>query len=254
MWGLPDWRDPVAYGDVARWDFNRWRWEFSRRRDDLRAYFDARVEEYLRIRSHFACLPGLEEIPKGPEELPFFRAPVDSEARARFGYASLPNPRIGAQPADLIRPIEHDGVSGYLEGGWTGYNGFRGTFGDWLKVFKVALTEEQALLLQDVLALGSLPMPLKPHEAAITFDLNRPLEPQLAQARDMLRRRQSHLHGRLLQKRRHPGKWLGYLRTLDAREDGASWAEIAALHPNTAQTEQAARDVWEQARALCFNF
>jgi hypothetical protein len=238
MWGLPDWRDPAAYGDVARWDFNRWRWEFYRRRDDLRAYFDARVEELSRGE------------PTRPERCLYVA--VDIEARARFGYSPLPNPRIGAQPADLIRPIEHDGVSGYLEGGWTGHMGFRGTFGDLLAVLKVALTEEQAFILSH--ALGCLPVPLAPHETALTFDLNRPLEPQLAHARDMLRRAQSDLHGRPLQKRRHPGKWLGYLRTLDAREDGASWADIAALHPNTAQTEQTARDVWEQARALCFNF
>jgi hypothetical protein len=252
MWGLPDWRDPAAYGEVKRWGFDRWRWEFYRRRDDLRAYFEAKVEYFFRDMPRYAGIPGLAEMPTRPEELPFWTVAVDIEARARFGYSPLPNPRIGAQPADLIRPIEHDGVSGYLEGGWTGHMGFRGTFGDLLAVLKVALTEEQAFILSH--ALGCLPVPLAPHETALTFDLNRPLEPQLAHARDMLRRAQSDLHGRPLQKRRHPGKWLGYLRTLDAREDGASWADIAALHPNTAQTEQTARDVWEQARALCFNF
>jgi hypothetical protein len=253
MWGLPDWRDPAAYGDVASWDFNRWRWEFYRRRDDLRAYFDAKMEYILRNKPRDAGIPGLAEMPTRPEELPFWTIVVDIEARARFGYSPLPNPRIGEQPEDLIRPMVRDGVAVCLEGegGWTGKKHFRGTVGDRLKLYRVALTEEQALSLKA--ALESLPLPLKPHEAAIVFDLNRPIEPQLAHARNLLRRRQSRRHGRLLQKRRHPGKWLGYLRTLDAREDGASWAEIAALHPNTAQTEQAARDVWEQARALCFN-
>jgi hypothetical protein len=256
MWGLPDWRDPAAYGDVASWDFNRWRWEFYRRRDDLRAYFDAKMEYILRNKPRDAGIPGLAEMPTRPEELPFWTIVVDSEARARFGYDPLPNPRIGALPADVIRPIEHDGVSSYLEGGWTGYMRFRGTFEEWRKTFRVALTEDEFLLMKDFFrayVVEPLPMPVKAHEMVITFDLNRPVEPQLAHARNLLRREQSDLHGRLLQKRRHPGKWLGYLRTLDAREDGASWAEIAALHPNTAQTEQAARDVWEAANSLRFN-
>ena len=58
------------------------------------------------------------------------------------------------------------------------------------------------------------------------------------------------VHGR----RRHPTKWLGYLHALDAREAGATWQEISALYPQTNQTEQTARDTWEAARALCFNF
>lgn len=35
-WGLPDWRDAASYGEVKEWTFMRWRWEFYRRRDDLR--------------------------------------------------------------------------------------------------------------------------------------------------------------------------------------------------------------------------
>jgi len=250
-WGIPDWRDPAAYGEVTRWTFNRWRWEFYRRRDDLREYFDARAEETFKHWKKYAGKPGFPVAPLRPEE-PGFCAIVDTEARARFGYSGLPNPRIGEQPASAIWPYEHDGVGNYIEGGRTGHAGSRGTFGELLTAVGVVLTEEQAFILEHSLA--CLPVPLAPHEIALTFDLNRPLEPQLAHARDILRRSQSDLHGKPLQKRRHPGKWMGYLRTLDAREDGASWAEIAALHPKTAQTEQTARDVWGQARGLCFNF
>jgi len=42
--GTPDWRDAAAYGDVKRWTLGRWRWEFSRRRHDVRALFDERAE------------------------------------------------------------------------------------------------------------------------------------------------------------------------------------------------------------------
>ena len=39
-WGIPNWRDAAAYGDVTDWTLDRWRWEFFRRRPDLRAFFD----------------------------------------------------------------------------------------------------------------------------------------------------------------------------------------------------------------------
>ena len=40
-WGIPDWRDAQAYGDTSKWTIYRWRWEFYRRRSDLRECFDA---------------------------------------------------------------------------------------------------------------------------------------------------------------------------------------------------------------------
>ncbi|MFC3447666.1 hypothetical protein ACFOLL_16990 [Falsochrobactrum ovis] len=39
-WGLPDWQDESSYGNTSSWSFMRWRWEFTRRRDDYRNDFD----------------------------------------------------------------------------------------------------------------------------------------------------------------------------------------------------------------------
>jgi hypothetical protein len=250
-WGIPDWRDAAAYGDVTRWTFNRWRWEFYRRRDDLRAYFDARAEETYQHWQRYAGKPGFPAAHLRPDE-PGFCAMVDDEALKRFSYPALPNPRIGDQPEMTIWPNEHDGAGSYIEGDSAGKSGFRGTFGELLDLCDVTLTDEQRVMLRH--ALGSRPTPLEAGEMAVIFDLHRALEPQLAHAREMLRWHQSDIHGKPLQKRRHPAKRLGYLRTLDAREAGASWAEIAELHPNTAKTEQTARDIWDAANALRFNF
>jgi len=266
-WGIPDWRDPLAYGDVKRWTFNRWRWEFYRRRDDLRAYFDAHA-----ARSYELCAPLNPEIPK-PHE-PGFGALVDLEARKRFGYSPLPNPRIGAQPPPLIMPYEHDGVGNIIDGS-------NRPLGD---ILRLVLTEETSDVLgRGLFEVGIDPLslsfegrpaegfetvrdaffarlatcqaaPLEESEIALTFDLKRPLEPQIEHARQILRQYQAERLGKPLQRRRHPDKWLGYLRTIDAREDDASWVKIAALHPNTAQTEQTARDIWKAADALRFNF
>jgi len=183
QWGTSDWRDAAAYGDVTRYTFDRWRWEFYRRRDDLRAYFDARAEETYLHWQQYAGKPGFPVAHLRPDE-PGFCAIVDVEARKRFGYSGLPKPRIGAQPASAIWPWVHDGAGNYIEGNRTGQNDFRGTFGELLTFVGVVLTEEQEALLGHSMTCFSIP--LKPNEMAITFDLNMPLEPQVKHARDIL--------------------------------------------------------------------
>lgn len=265
QWGIPDWRDAAAYGDVKRWTFNRWRWEFYRRRADLREYFDAGAEETYRHWRRYAGKEGFPAAHLRPDE-PGFCAMVDVEARARFGYSGLPNPRIGEQPCDVIKPYTTDGTIKSQQGDATGHNDFRGTLQELLSRAGVVLSDEQAFLLAH--SLGKLPLGLKAHETAVIFDLNRPLQAQLAQARNLLVWEQKGRHGKPLQTRRHPAKWLGYLRALDAREAGASWAIITEAffaeglldrrkNPSggyRAPDAQAARDVWKAADALRFNF
>lgn len=213
-WGLPDWRDRQSYGGVARWTFNRWRWEFYRRRPDLRAYYDGHAAASHRYWSRYAGRPGFPLAHLRPDE-PGFTAIVAAAARKRFGYSALPNPRIGEQPEGVIRPWVNDST---------------------LRVAEDAVPA------------------LDPGEFAVLFDLDRPIEAQLDMAREVLRWHQEERHGKPLQRRRHPGKWLTYLRVLDAREAGASWAAIASILPSTAQKPQSARDTWELAAALRFNF
>ena len=38
IFGLPDWRNKESY--TKNWNLDRWRWEFTRRRPDIRAAFD----------------------------------------------------------------------------------------------------------------------------------------------------------------------------------------------------------------------
>ena len=223
-WGIPDWRDPAAYGDVKRWGFMRWRWEFYRRRDDLRAAFDSRAQETYEyhLKLHENPLYGAGRTLR-PDE-PGFTAQgyVDDP----FGYAGIPNPRISEQPSDAIFSVmDYPGDNRMIMGKGARYPG----------------KPEHEVDIGD-------------GEMAVIFDLDKPLGPQLKRLKNALTNRQIFRHGAALQKRGHTSKWLGYLRTLDARADGASWAEIAALHPNTAQTEQTARDIWGAANALRFNF
>ena len=171
---------------------------------------------------------------------------VDLETGEKFGYSSIPNPRFGEQSLYAIWAM--DSALRFFEGAYSE----KGNIGARLDRADVTLNARQIFILEDTLK--CVPIGLIQNETAIIFDLSKPIEPQIEHARKMLRSNQEQDLGARIGKRRHPDKWLGYLRTLDARAGGASWAEIAAIHPYTAQTEQSARDIWAQANALCFNF
>lgn len=99
-WGIPDWRKPAAYGEVSTWSVNRWRWEFLRRRDDLRQEFDSRcmVEHEHDSRLYEKRPDMFYERPPRPSEPGFFI----STNLIHDGPEKLPNPRIGKQPFDVI--------------------------------------------------------------------------------------------------------------------------------------------------------
>ena len=212
-WGVPNWKSVEGYGKTEEWGTDRWRWEFVRRRDDVRKAFDeTAVSTYSSQVTFFHDAPemirGTE--PKKPDEPGFVaRHPLAKT----IGLTNLPNPRIGNQPFHAI------------------------AFNDWPEAVTQFLSEKPPVGFERV-----------------DFDLNKPLEPQLKFAKQFLREAQVELHGKALQSRKQTAKWLGYLRTLDARESGASWSEISILHPHTVQTEQTSRDKWNAADALRNNF
>ena len=227
-WGLPDWRDAAAYPTpTPPWNWFRWRWEFYRRRDDLRQAFDERAAESYQRAIEFE---GSQGVPPDrvirPDQAGFSAQAYTTD---EFGYWAIFNPRISEQPHYALSSVEPRPGSIRIYGGWK-----EDEVGDWADPRKIGIR--------------------KTSEVLIAFDLDRPISEQIESAKHELAKRQRRQHGKVLQRRSHKEKWLGYLRTLDAREAGASWAEIAALHPKTAQPEQTARDIWEAASALRFNF
>lgn len=224
-WGIPDWRDPASYGDSKEWSLGRWRWEFARRRPDVREFFDQWAGSAFADNQPSKLTPPNRSTPKGrsPGESGFMVECIGEEPW-HLGMKFVPNPRLGGQPHyqfffDPMRSITT---------GW-----------------------------RDVREVND------PVEVVLNFRLDRPLEPQLKEARQYLQISQRANCGQLLQKRRQPKKWLLYLRTLDADDAGASWRDIAqALLPGredeageaASASEQKARDTWEAADALRFNF
>ena len=246
-WGLPDWHSEAAYGNWNDWLVDRWRWEFLRRRTDLRAFFDRHAAAIYQ--DHLATIEKIVEIGGmvsphlllRPDEPGFvvdgFRnsdgiswSPIDYQGNrvdqfGRFGYLfGVPNPKISNQPERTIL-------------------GFSGS------VVVAGIGMGTQLIYGECATLQILE-----GEIGVAINLDKPLMPQLKAAETLLRERQRERHGKLLQSRNHRLKWLTYLRVLDGRECGGTWAEIAEILTQTAGTPQTASDVWDQAHALCFNF
>ncbi|MCL1629960.1 hypothetical protein M3N55_14590 [Roseibaca sp. V10] len=249
-WGIPDWCDAAAYGDVSKWNLNRWRWEFYRRRDDLRAFFDRWAwETYER------------DIPRNegqkPDEPGFIASPDAGEGVAKemlaFGYAGIPNPRIGEQKDITIMPFEQLVKRiNYIDPRHK-------------KPRRISIADAIRGIEGDLHEIR-----LNEHHFAVRFDLDKPLRPQIDQASRVLKAAQVRLHGKTIQRRYPTDKWLSYLRTLDARSElpGASWRRftdrlyaenLLDRHKDPAGNycippPQAGRDKWEAANALRFNF
>jgi hypothetical protein len=118
-----------------------------------------------------------------------------------------------------------------------------------------------------------LEVPVREGQAAVVFDLGKPLASQMKSALELLEWAQTKVRGEVKPRRKQKGKWLDYLRVLDARkaleaESAFSWqkmadalyrAEILDRHKDLAggycsPPHTAARDKWQQADALRNNF
>lgn len=222
-WGTPDWHDPSAYGDTEDWTSFRWIWEFTRRREDYRT----ETMDFLDLFSHYQGLLLQKENDPTPEIRRELQSVEDKTEWAwnahwkNWGYRRPLDPRVSDQPNELLLRWRHDGVQT-----------MRGS--------PPEKTENRSTLTP------------KHNEMGVIINLDRPLPQQLELIKGAAAGAQIMRHDKLLHRRHHRTKWFGYLRTLDAREAGASWAEISQIHPHTRGDEQSARDVWEQARALGF--
>lgn len=219
-WGLPDWRDPSSYGETSSWSDLRWRWEFLRRRKDLRIDFERYAPRAAALRNDDYLKLGLTELVDQIASEGFTTAPFGGQP---YGYIGIPNPRISALPDAFLAFISTERPSGGLH----------------------------PYFAEDGLPAYPDGVQFSPNQAVWVFDLDWDLDLQLVMAREQLTKLQA---GR--EKRRavkdHKGKRLTYLRVLDAREAGASLAEIAAILPDSYGRRDAhtAHNVIQQAAAL----
>lgn len=253
-WGLPDWEDPSSYGDVTKWDYNRWRWEFYRRREDVRRHFDDAVKDPSSIREVVG--PASDKLHSegiACPNTPGFMVQT-AEIAKLFGYLGLPNPRISEQPKDAItpirdwRPIDSIGPSGAQH--------------HKVEVLLVAagveLTDHQRWFLELTL-LNRYAAFIQENELAMKFDLDAPINTQIAAAKDLLVAKQLERHGSKISTRTHTTKWFVYLRLLDAKPDVLEddnthpyLSELEKIIEGKERNPQSVRDSLAQARALRF--
>src|SRR5690348_2272148 len=93
-WGVPNWRDANAYPKPDELTETRWRWEFTRRRNDYR-------EDWLKYSEETIHRQGGPQLAAFTRDHRQFRAQMPgTEAATRYGLPNLPNPAL-ASPRNL---------------------------------------------------------------------------------------------------------------------------------------------------------
>jgi hypothetical protein len=216
-WGVPDWRDAAAY-EIAR-SPRQWRWEFLRRRSDYREDW---LKHYEPGRREALGIFGDKPLPEG----------VASWEEHYSGHASYPDSAWKYGIAPLIDPSR---ACCEFEL-WQCFQNER-------PYFLHFASRERFREMKDT------------GRAVIVIDLNKPLGPQLRDAKAGLRRAQVELRGSVLDLRRHEDKWPLYLRALDARDAGETLESIG-LHMlgRIDDAAQHARNTLKRAAQLSFSW
>jgi hypothetical protein len=218
-WGLPDWLDPPAYGDTKKWSDDRWRWEFTRRRQDYRHDFDLEQERNVTIAEDIRKAdPELIVGTLGPTE-----TAVSGALAKKYGlvFPRLPNPSLAHHPDSAI------------------------AFDDYsLRIYYFG---------PDI----SDRVPVPTGSMAVVLDLSKTWGKSQrdrieASFKEAQRQWSIQTQASLSAKRAHKKTWFTYLRILDGRECGASWGDIAAA--GLAVDEPKAHAAWKAAHHLMLNW
>ena len=264
-WGIPDWRDPNAYGDTTQWNKLNWRWEFIRRRDDYREDFlksCRRFNEEMR-----GMIKSLDENrTKYVEALKEYQkelsGPLRQEVQDLIRAAMVPSEdteKLKGSALSLIVDESHPDSKICLEKSSEVLLKYRINPLQNPKKTPFEPRLEIAARLVGIAryfpGLASTDsFPLGEGEVAYVFNTKFPIEKQISSAKHMLERIQKSEYGHLARPREHPNKWFLYLRVLDAREANQSWAVIADTLFSPDAEPQKARDVHKQALAQSNRF
>ncbi len=225
--GLPDWRGIDGYSGYMTWDLHRWRWEFVRRNPRVREAFHASAEEshqeLLSWDEYETIAPGEG---RAPQEPGFWALPPEPNF---FGMQGIPNPSISEQPFldTLFGPSLFSSAKPPKI--------LRGSVSD---LSDFAQGPQQVYCLS--------------HQVIAIVDLTVPLDEQWKKIKEQLSPMMLTRSRRLVSE----AKRLQHLRVLDAREDKASWKQIAdaVLNNRTDNAPQSARTAWNEAVALRDNW
>ena len=215
-WGVPDWTDSAAYPQPDELTTREWWWQFTRRRPDYRNLW--KQAQPLEGETHR------------------YAHDVD-EFRLRFELSVIHDPHLSLSDWSLMqfryaRNFARSPRERLLE--QAGHPSANQTFA--VATHRGKLADEAGHMLYN-------------------FDLSRPLAPQLARAQSWLESVQHELFGKIGTRRPRLANWRDFLRALDGRDSGASFASMAMhLWPGQQKTPQSARDTYEAACDLRDNF
>ena len=237
-WGVPDWRDKDAYPKPDDLTFDEWRWEFQRRSPKYREKwllyaertYRANVEEgraagpNVRFRENFFLT--IDD----PNFVALEPGADEVQALKRLDFLRDPSATYNSWWNDTLRYRTYGNMVTNAASAW-----------DWLP----QNPEGQLRYM------------------AMTFDLEKPLKPQLEEVKNYFANFKPAKH-----RRRHIESWPTYLRILDARYITVTWRKIyevilqpdpelssqAEFDSQSDHVEQTTRAKWEAAQELMNNF
>ena len=227
--GTPNWQRVDLYHDAEATTDNQWRWEFLRRRPDYR---EAWVSNFDACQNHY------DEITAILDDRERYR-PVGASDRAScetFGVNLIMAPWIANDP---------------------GVGFWRHSFG-WAMGSPSLNMDVKDLVEQHKKLEGNGIM-------LIAFNLNEPFESQIERVKRHFQFVQAEKTGsKKKPPRNHKRKWIDYLRAIDARDQGATYADLytdivlSELSP-TKYDAQLDRNlsalglqIWQQAQNVMF--
>jgi len=222
-WGVPDWRDAAAYPGSAT-TLVEWWWQFTRRHPDYRAlWLDAAPRQAAFVEENKPQLVEMAHLTKVPVDWYLERQrdtpPLDKGLRARFRINFILNPTKSFASDDLLPYFQNDSV------------------------YEISLPSSRSFTasIEDMSG-----------RALISFNLKKPLDRQLKDAKWLLEGQRQWLGLPKVVRRPRTASWALFLRALDARELAeATFGEMTAgFWPGQGKPEQAARDTYERACEL----
>jgi hypothetical protein len=236
-WGFPDGRDRSSYPDNDdSWSDDRWRWEFTRRREDYCEDFEKAVAAQV---TKLRAMELYEDEPYDPEyfdaDNPNFIVTCGNEFIKKYGLSILFHPRYDFEQFPFC------------------FSDSPGPAGLWIGVGKGVVPFKVDIMLPPTVETLSLPEGY----AAAVVDLSKKIEPQIKELTTRMLAVQKQKFGDIPGRRKHRDKWIRYLRVIDARAAGETlkdFSDIAAPAEGENNTGQSALQVWDAARDLMFNW
>jgi hypothetical protein len=215
-WGVPDWRDADTYPEPDQLTLREWWWEFTRRRPDYRALWEA--ADSLAGKDH-RYAPDVDAF-----RLQFELSLIHDPTRSMTDFELMQHRRphnYGRSPVEAV---------------------LENAEGEHSQHFRTQVLKQQRSAEDS----GHM---------SFNFDLTKPLSPQIERAERFLTAYQEELFGKVATRRPRQGNWREFLRAIDGRDRKATYRQLAAeLWPGQDKEPQSARDTYKAACMLRDNF